>query len=76
MTRTANLKIQQWGNSLAVRIPSALARSAHFTLGQTIELSLQESGGVDDADGSAEAVISVKISAVRSGKAQWRSDGD
>lgn len=30
MPKTATLTIQQWGNSLAVRIPAAVARSAHF----------------------------------------------
>jgi hypothetical protein len=30
MTKTATLTIQRWGNSLAVRIPAAVARAAHF----------------------------------------------
>jgi antitoxin component of MazEF toxin-antitoxin module len=40
MSKTAVLTLQQWGNSLAVRIPAALARSAHFSVGQPVELSL------------------------------------
>lgn len=43
-SRVANLKIQQWGNSLAVRIPAAVARSARFSVGQPVELALQDGG--------------------------------
>jgi antitoxin MazE len=42
MSRTAKLTLQQWGNSLAVRIPSAIARSAHFTVGLPVELTLTD----------------------------------
>jgi antitoxin MazE len=44
MAKTATLKIMQWGNSLAVRIPSAVARSAHFEVGQEVEVTTQEVG--------------------------------
>lgn len=44
MAKTATLTIQQWGNSLAVRIPSAVARSAHFKVGQEVEVTTQEVG--------------------------------
>ena len=43
-TKVAILIVQQWGNSLAVRIPAAIARSAHFQLGMTVEIALQEVG--------------------------------
>ena len=43
MAKTATLTVQQWGNSLAVRIPSALAKSAGFKVGQPVELSAQDS---------------------------------
>jgi antitoxin MazE len=46
MNKSAQLTIQQWGNSLAVRIPSAVARSAHFVVGQPVEISVQESSSV------------------------------
>ena len=42
--KTATLKIQQWGNSLAVRIPAAVARSAHFEVGQEVEVTTDEVG--------------------------------
>ncbi len=44
MATTVKLTIQQWGNSLAVRIPSAVARPAHFKVGQPIEMTLEETG--------------------------------
>jgi antitoxin MazE len=44
MTKTAVLKIQQWGNSLAVRIPSAVARSAQFEVGMEVEVMGDETG--------------------------------
>ena len=40
----ATLTIQRWGNSLAVRIPAAIARKAHFELGTPVEVQLQENG--------------------------------
>ena len=42
--KTATLKIQRWGNSLAVRIPANIARNAHFEAGTSVEVSLQELG--------------------------------
>ncbi len=44
MTPVVRLTIQQWGNSLAVRIPSAVARSGHFVVGQPVEMTLDEFG--------------------------------
>jgi antitoxin MazE len=42
--KSATLTIQQWGNSLAVRIPASIARNAHFKVGTPVELTLQEVG--------------------------------
>jgi antitoxin MazE len=44
VAKTATLTIQQWGNSLAVRLPAAVARSAHFEVGQEVEVTTQEVG--------------------------------
>ncbi len=41
--KAATLTLQQWGNSLAVRIPAAIARSARFAVGQPVEVSVQDS---------------------------------
>lgn len=42
--KIANLTVQRWGNSLAVRIPAAIAHSAHFQIGMPVEIALQEVG--------------------------------
>lgn len=39
---TRQIAIQKWGNSLAVRIPAALARSAHFHLGTLVKLAVHD----------------------------------
>ncbi|SPK77468.1 putative PemI-like protein (plasmid) [Cupriavidus taiwanensis] len=44
MSKSATLTIQKWGNSLAVRIPSNVARAAHFTEGLTVEVALDDVG--------------------------------
>ncbi|MEO6024876.1 MAG: AbrB/MazE/SpoVT family DNA-binding domain-containing protein [Burkholderiales bacterium] len=44
MPKTATLKIQQWGNSLAVRIPVTVARSARFAVGMEVEVTVEEIG--------------------------------
>jgi antitoxin MazE len=44
MAKSAHLTVQQWGNSLAVRIPAAVARSARLALGQPVEITLSEQG--------------------------------
>lgn len=40
--KIAALTIQKWGNSLAVRIPAAIARSAHLHVGSQVEMSAFE----------------------------------
>lgn len=44
MPKPATLRIQMWGNSLAVRIPSAIARSARLVAGQVVEVAVQDAG--------------------------------
>lgn len=34
-------KVQQWGNSLAVRIPQSLAKESELTQGKTVDLVLE-----------------------------------
>ncbi len=36
------IKIQKWGNSLAVRIPSAFAKEAHVAFGTPVDLSIDD----------------------------------
>jgi antitoxin MazE len=42
MAKSATLTIQRWGNSLAVRIPSGVAKSARLVVGQPVEVAVQE----------------------------------
>jgi antitoxin MazE len=44
MSKSANLTIQRWGNSLAVRIPSLVAKSARLELGQPVVVRVQDEG--------------------------------
>jgi antitoxin MazE len=40
MGAKAELKIQNWGNNLAVRIPAALAKAARVTSGQEVTVEV------------------------------------
>ena len=61
MNKKATLTIQQWGNSLAVRIPAAIARSVRFTVGQPVEVSAQEAGVVVKSIGVPKLTLSQKL---------------
>lgn len=43
IVKSAELRIQKWGNSLAVRIPSSVARRAGFKAGQQVRVSTRDS---------------------------------
>jgi antitoxin MazE len=62
-TLTATLTVQQWGNSLAVRIPAAVARSARFRVGQPVEVSAQDSIVLVRAIGTPKLTLAQKLSA-------------
>ncbi len=57
----ANLSLQQWGNSLAVRIPASIARSAHFKLGQPVELSIENDSVIIKSIGVAKLSLAQKL---------------
>ena len=63
MSKSATLRVQQWGNSLAVRIPSAVARSAKFRVGQPVEVSAQESDVLVRAIGTPRLTLTQKLAA-------------
>ena len=63
MAKTATLTVQQWGNSLAVRIPSAVAKSAGFKLGQPVEVSAQDSRVLVTAVGEPRLTLAQKLAA-------------
>lgn len=57
------LTVQRWGNSLAVRIPAALARSARFAVGVPVELSLQGRSVLLSAVGPPQLSLDQKLAA-------------
>jgi antitoxin MazE len=63
VTKTATLTVQQWGNSLAVRIPAAVARSARFKVGQPVVVSAEESNVVVRAVGVPRLTLAQKLAA-------------
>ena len=63
MSKTAILTIQQWGNSLAVRIPANVARSARFKVGQPVEVLAQNSNVLVRAIGEPKLSLAQKLAA-------------
>ena len=63
MTKTATLTVQQWGNSLAVRIPAAVARIARFRVGQPVEVSAQDSNVLVRSIGEPKLTLEQKLAA-------------
>jgi antitoxin MazE len=63
VSKTATLTLQQWGNSLAVRIPAAVARSARFKVGQPVEVSAQDSNVLVKAIGEPRLTLAQKLAA-------------
>jgi antitoxin MazE len=61
MAKSATLTVQQWGNSLAVRIPAAVARSAGFRVGQPVEVSAQDSNVLVRALGEPKLTLAQKL---------------
>ncbi|WP_020493912.1 AbrB/MazE/SpoVT family DNA-binding domain-containing protein [Verrucomicrobium sp. 3C] len=63
MSKTAKRTVQRWGNSLAVRIPAAVARSAHFGVGQPVEISLADHGVLIKLAGGPRLTLAQKLAA-------------
>jgi antitoxin MazE len=61
MSKSAKPTVQQWGNSLAVRIPAAVARSARFRVGQPVEVSAQDSNVLVKAIGEPKLTLAQKL---------------
>ena len=61
MSKTATLTVQQWGNSLAVRIPAQVARSARFKVGQPVEVSVQDASVLVRAVGEPKLSLAQKL---------------
>ena len=63
MSKTATLTVQRWGNSLAVRIPAKVARSARFKVGQPVEVSAQDSNVLVRAIGEPKLSLAQRLAA-------------
>jgi antitoxin MazE len=63
LAKSAILTVQQWGNSLAVRIPAAVARSVRFRVGQPVEVSAQDSNILVKALGEPKLTLAQKLAA-------------
>jgi len=63
MSKSATLTLQQWGNSLAVRIPAAVARTARFKVGQPVEVSAQDFNVLVKALGEPRLTLTQKLAA-------------
>jgi antitoxin MazE len=63
MSRKISLKVQRWGNSLAVRIPAAVARSARFSIGVPVELSVEANGLLIRPVGAPQLSLEQKLAA-------------
>lgn len=63
MSKTATLTVQQWGNSLAVRIPAALARKVHFVAGQPVEVTTDDFGVIVRRKGSPKLTLEQRLAA-------------
>ncbi len=61
MQKTSVLSLQQWGNSLAVRIPAVIARLAHFRLGQQVELSVENDSVIIRTIGEPKLSLAQKL---------------
>ena len=61
MPRTVSLTLQRWGNSLAVRIPSPVARSVGFRVGQPVEITPHRSGVLVMAKGEVRLSLAQKL---------------
>ena len=61
MAKTSRLTVQKWGNSLAVRIPSAIARSAGFKAGQAVQVSARNDGVLVKISGEVRLTLAQKL---------------
>ena len=60
---TAALTVQRWGNSLAVRIPATIARSAGFRVGQPVAVSAKDNAVWVVATGRRRLTLAQKLAA-------------
>jgi antitoxin MazE len=67
MSKTATITVQKRGNSLAIRIPAALARKVNFVAGQSVEVTTDDLGVVVHRKGTPPLTLSAKVGCIRPG---------
>lgn len=63
MAKSPESTFQMWGNSLAVRIPAAVARSARIRAGQPVEIVLTDDGLRLRPKGESRTTLAEKLAA-------------
>ena len=63
MTAKAELTVQAWGNSLAVRIPAAVARAAHLAVGQPVAVEVADGVVTVKPTGKPQLTLAQKLKA-------------
>ena len=60
-TKISNSTIQKWGNSLAVRIPAAIAHIINFHQGTPIEMVVQENRIIVRSTGERKLTLEERL---------------
>ncbi len=63
MAKAPESTVQLWGNSLAVRIPASIARSARIRAGQPVELTVGDDGIHVRPKGAPQTTLAQKLAA-------------
>jgi antitoxin MazE len=63
MGAQAELKVQSWGNNLAVRIPTAVARAARLVSGQPVRVEVVNGAVVVTPQGRPTRTLAQKLRA-------------
>jgi antitoxin MazE len=63
MSKTAELKVQMWGNSLAVRLPAEIARAAKLEPGHPVEITIHDGVISIVPTGKREMTLSERLAA-------------
>jgi antitoxin MazE len=61
MSAKAQLTVQAWGNSLAVRIPAKVARASRLALGQPVEVQVVNGAVVVSLKGKPKLTLAQKL---------------
>jgi len=59
--KIATVTVQKWGNSLALRIPSSIAHSAHFYLGTPVKIALHKGRVTIKTTGKKKLTLEEKL---------------